>query len=119
MATYRQQPGAWLPDISLRQCQVDDLADSRHCVVMLGQAHGPAEDRSIRLTEQPGCLGDLCAGEACGCLHKIPINGRHVGPPVLETAGVLSDKFMIKSIPLHEQSAPRLKQGEVAIDLDR
>ena len=70
VATHRQQPSAWLPDVALRQRQVDDLADSGHCVVMLRQAHGPAEHRLIGLAEQLGCLGDLCTREACGCLTR-------------------------------------------------
>src|SRR4029453_10924706 len=118
VATHRQQSRAWLPDIALGQRQVDDLADSGHCVVMLGQAHGPAEHRLIGLAEQVGCLGDLCAGEACGCLNKIPINGRPVCPPVLETAGMPCNELMIKSVPLNQQGAPCLKECQVAIDLD-
>ncbi len=64
VATYRQQPSTWLTDIALRQGEIDDFGDRGHRIVMLGQAHGPAEHRPIGLAEQLRRLGDLLRGTA-------------------------------------------------------
>ena len=40
-------PGAGLADHAAQQQQVDDLADRRHRVLVLGEAHRPADDRAL------------------------------------------------------------------------
>lgn len=45
---------------------------------MLGQAHGPTENRSIRVAEQLRCLGDLSAEQASGRLDEAPVDSRDV-----------------------------------------
>ena len=61
VAADRQQSGTRLANVALRESEVDDLGNGGDRVVMLGQAHRPAEHSSIRVAEQLCRLGDLLA----------------------------------------------------------
>ena len=54
VSAHRAQPGAGAAEHATQQLDVDDLADRRDRVALLGQAHRPAHDRGRRVGEQPG-----------------------------------------------------------------
>ena len=51
MPTNREQPGAGLADVALREREIGDLLDGRHRVAVLGQPHRPAEHGGVGVAE--------------------------------------------------------------------
>ena len=48
VAAHRAHAGAGAADVAAQQKEVDDLADGRHGVLVLGEAHRPAHDGALR-----------------------------------------------------------------------
>ena len=73
--THRAQTRTGLADLPAQQHQVDDLLNVRHCVAVLGKAHGPTEDRALRRHEDLRGLFNQISGYSRLRNKFLPANG--------------------------------------------
>ena len=59
MAAHRAQTCARLAELSAQHHEIDDLLNVRDGVLVLGQAHRPAEDHALRVNEDAPCVFDF------------------------------------------------------------
>ena len=74
VAAHRADARAGLADHPAQQQHVDDLADGRHGLAVLGQPHRPADDGPLRLREHPGDSLDLLPRQAGGFVDLVPVD---------------------------------------------
>ena len=119
VAAHRAQPGAGLADVAAQQQQVDDLLDRRDRVLVLGQAHRPADDDAVGLAvalrqraRSPAAV-EPGRGE-----HVVPVElRRRRGDVLVELRGVLGDELLVdrarpRSVSFAERREERLVAAE-------
>lgn len=111
--------GAGAADVAAQQQEVDDLADGRHGVLVLGEAHGPADDGALRGEDHGQGLLDGPAVEAGGGEGLCPVGLAGGGGELLVTVGVLPYEGLVDgAVGLQDHLVEEPEEGLVAADPD-
>ena len=89
VAADREQPGAGLADVALREGEVGDLLDGGDRVAVLGEAHRPAEHGGVGVARASRAASVICARVSpVVAVDDVPVDGADVRRPLLEAGGV-------------------------------
>ncbi len=121
---HRADAGAGAADVALQQEEVDHLAQRLHRVLVLGEAHGPADDGAARGGEAGREALDLRPGQTGRGHDLVPVQGLERAAVVLEAARVLGQERLVEhragvlGLHVEQQPADGLEQGHVPADAD-
>ncbi|CAM5307556.1 hypothetical protein STENM327S_06075 [Streptomyces tendae] len=124
VAAHGAGAGSGPAEVAAQQQEVDDLPDGGHAVLVLGDAHGPADDDPLAAQHLVADPLDLFAGQTGGGDHVVPADLPGVLGELLEAAGAVADEGVVQDragpgvLGLQEQPVQRLEQGEVAAGPD-
>lgn len=124
VAAHRAHARSRLPDVPAQHQEVDDLADGGHAVLVLGQAHRPADDDAPAPQHPLVHLLDLFAGQPRGLADVVPVGLAGVPGELGEARGAGVDELVVQHGPrrvvlgLQQQQVQRLEQREVAAGPD-
>ena len=121
---HRAHTGSWPTQIPAQHQEVHDLADGRHTVLLLGDAHRPAHDDLPAGQHAVDDLLDLLARKSGRLKDICPRDLSRVVGEVRETRGVGVDELEVQHaarggvLGLQQKCVDRLEQCQVAARLD-
>ncbi len=124
VAAHRTRTRAGPAEIAAQQKEVDDLPDGGHSVLVLGDAHRPADDDPFAAQHVVTDRLDLRAGQPGRGEHVLPADLPGVLGELLEAAGVALDELAGEHLTgprvlgLQEKPVEPLEEGEVAAGAD-
>ncbi len=115
----RADAGAVAPDVAGEQAEVDERAHVVHCVVVLGDAEGPADHRPVGAGKGVGELADLRRRHAGDLLGPLQGPGLDAAAERLEAAGRVLDEAAVLEARGEDLPGHGVGQREVGADLER
>src|SRR5438876_1178699 len=98
VATHRTQTRTRLAKLSAQQHQIDDLLNIRDRVLVLRQAHGPAEDHALRFDEYTRRVFKLTLLDATLFENVAEMSFAERSFEFFESAGVFLDELAIQDL---------------------
>ena len=118
LATDRHESRAVPAQVPGEQRQVDEGEYVVGCVVMLGDAEGPADlgclGGRVVMGDIPDDLG-WDTGDVLGPIQRPLVDGRRVG---IEAAGGMGDEAVVRQPSVDDFAANGVGQGDVGTDVD-
>lgn len=96
VAADRAETGARAAQVAAQELQVDDFLDDRHRMMVLGDAHRPADDDPVRPPVHPSSLFDFRQAQPGLALQVFPGGGIQFGQVGLEAVDVLGDEGVVE-----------------------
>lgn len=119
VAADRADARAGTADVAAQQQEVDHFSDRGHGVLVLGEAHGPADDGALGGQDEAEGLVDLLAGEARRGEGLVPVGGAGGGRELLVAVGVFGDEVLVdRALGLQDELVQEPEEGLVAAQAD-
>ncbi|CAL2062578.1 exported protein of unknown function [Streptomyces murinus] len=119
MTAHRAHARARPADVAAQQQEVDDLADRRHGVLVLGQTHRPAHDGPLGGEHQLQRPLDLRAAQTGRGQRLVPVGGLRGLGELLESMRVFAHELLVdRAVRRQDQLVEEPEERLVAADAD-